>query len=302
MRDLLLEGLPVVDLLEVMASTTQVGRLLNCDQSSVSRTYRHMSNVLDISLKKGLDGCYSATNNQKLLYQLRIASQQLRLTNLAPMRVVTSYWNHSFLLNLNDATVIAQSWLGVQRSLGLLRSRVIDMVVCNGFEFLPDDWIYSNGYWECGDLIAFELHRYPVELACHPGHPLFNVNTLTGREFWSYPSVALQNELFPRMSKALISRGLWQDLVQIKRHSWKNWEGLSRDRKHLVYINSLISRVMPNDIAINVLPFKLGIVDVDVVVVVKPFASLEPVHALCKIIKKLYGDQMIPGEANAQCS
>jgi len=302
MRDLLLEGLPVVDLLEVMPSTSQVARLLNCDQSSVSRTYRYVSDELALDLKKGVDGCYSAANNQKLLHQLRIASQQLRLVDLAPMRVVTSYWNHSFLLNLNDATVMPQSWLGVQRSLGLLRSRVIDMVVCNGFEFLPDDWIYSNGYWECGDLIAFELHRYPVELACHPGHPLFNVNPLTGREFWSYPSVALPNELFPRKSKALIARGLWQDLVQIKRHSWKNWEGLSRDRKHLVYTNSLRRRVMPNDIAIKVLPFELGIVDVDVIVVVKPFASLEPVQALCEIIKKLYGDQLIPGEANAQFS
>jgi DNA-binding transcriptional LysR family regulator len=302
MRDLLLEGLPVVDLLEVMPSTTLVARLLNCDQSSVSRTYRYVSDELELKLKKGEGGWYSAENNHNLLRQLRIASQQLRIVDLAPMRVISSFWNHGFLSNLNDVIVMPQSWLGVRRSLELLSSRVIDMAVCNGFEFLPNNWIYANGHWECGDLIAFELYRYPIELACHPGHPLVKLDALTGREFWSYPSVALPNELFPRMSQALIAKGLWQDIVQTKRHSWKHWEGLSRDRKHLVYTNCLRRRLMPAGIEIKVLPFDLDMMDVDVVVVSRSFAGVGSVQALFKRIKDLYVNLLMSGELNAQNS
>ncbi|NDH68756.1 MAG: hypothetical protein EBY22_12795, partial [Gammaproteobacteria bacterium] len=241
-------------------------------------------------------------NNHNLLRQLRIASQQLRIVDLAPMRVISSFWNHGFLSNLNDVIVMPQSWLGVRRSLELLSSRVIDMAVCNGFEFLPNNWIYANGHWECGDLVAFELYRYPIELACHPGHPLVKLDALTGREFWSYPSVALPNELFPRKSQALIAKGLWQDIVQTKRHSWKHWEGLSRDRKHLVYTNCLRRRLMPAGIEIKVLPFDLDMMDVDVVVVSRSIAGVGSVQALFKSIKDLYVNLLMSGELNAQNS
>lgn len=290
MRDLLLEGLPVVDLLAVLPSTSQVARILNCDQSSVSRTYRYVSDELALDLIKGEDGWYAAKNNQQLLHKLRIASQQMRLVGLLPMRVVTSYWNHAFLAKLKDVAVIPQCWLGVQRSLDLLRNRVIDVAVCNGFEFLPDAWNESEGYWECDEFIAFEMYRYPLEVACHPSHPLHTMNALSGREFWSYPSAALPNELFPRKSEALIARGLWQDRVSMKRHTWKNWEGLSRDRKHLVYTNPLRRRMMPKDLVVKVLPYDLGIIDVDVVVVLRSFANLDPVQNLYKIIKQIYGE------------
>ena len=48
MRDILTDGLPILDLLEITPSTTSVAALTNCDQSSVSRIDRHVSQLLRI--------------------------------------------------------------------------------------------------------------------------------------------------------------------------------------------------------------------------------------------------------------
>ena len=46
MRDLLRDGLPILDLLEITCSTDSVAALTRCNQSSVSRLYRHASHQL----------------------------------------------------------------------------------------------------------------------------------------------------------------------------------------------------------------------------------------------------------------
>ena len=79
MADLLLEGIPVLDLLEITCSTTAVAQRIQRDQSSVSRIYRHVSQVLHLGFQKRANGLYQAQSNQPLLASLRLASQQLRL-------------------------------------------------------------------------------------------------------------------------------------------------------------------------------------------------------------------------------
>ena len=62
MRDVLLDGLPVLDLLEITASTSVVAALTNCDQSSVSRLHRRVSDQLGLDFHK-TNGQYRAHAN-----------------------------------------------------------------------------------------------------------------------------------------------------------------------------------------------------------------------------------------------
>ena len=78
MRDVLLDGLPVLDLLEITASTSVVAALTNCDQSSVSRLHRRVSDQLGLDFRK-TNGHYRAHANHAVLGSLRQASQLLRL-------------------------------------------------------------------------------------------------------------------------------------------------------------------------------------------------------------------------------
>ena len=79
MADLLLDGVPTLDLLEIIPSTSKVAQLTQRDQSSVSRIYRHTSERLGLAFGKQHNGRYQAGANQALLQNLRRASQLMRL-------------------------------------------------------------------------------------------------------------------------------------------------------------------------------------------------------------------------------
>ncbi|MEY3750913.1 MAG: hypothetical protein RLZZ11_108 [Cyanobacteriota bacterium] len=79
MADILLDGLPVLDLLEITPSTSVVARITQRDQSSISRIYRQVSRRLGLEFRKHTDGRYRAGCNQLLLEGLRLSSQWLRL-------------------------------------------------------------------------------------------------------------------------------------------------------------------------------------------------------------------------------
>jgi hypothetical protein len=77
--DILLDGLPVLDLLELTPNTSTVAALTQRNQSSISRLYRRVSDRLGLQFSKQPDGRYRAQANQPLLNSLRLASQWLRL-------------------------------------------------------------------------------------------------------------------------------------------------------------------------------------------------------------------------------
>lgn len=83
MPDVLFDGLPVIDLLELTPSTSSVAALIQRDQSSISRIYREASRKLDLDFRKHRDGFYRAANNLDLLAGLRRSSQWLRLNGSA---------------------------------------------------------------------------------------------------------------------------------------------------------------------------------------------------------------------------
>jgi len=129
MRDIFLEGLPILDALEVSGSTAAAAQWMNCDQSSISRSYRRVSQQLDLAFNKD-DGSYQASNNLQVLASLRQASQLRRLTRGAGHL----QWMCHRDLKLPQVVAPLRSPLSCSerprpRCLDLLRRRVLDVAV-----------------------------------------------------------------------------------------------------------------------------------------------------------------------------
>ncbi len=132
MADILLDGLPVLDLLEIAPSTSVVAQLMQRDQSSISRIYRQVSGRLGLEFRKHSNGLYSAGSNQSLLKGLRLSSQWLRLHS----EPIELRWLDSGSLNLESAAEhpalpahLLQRCSDRQRVQQLLLERVLDCAV-----------------------------------------------------------------------------------------------------------------------------------------------------------------------------
>ena len=154
MRDILLDGLPVLDLLEITASTSVVAALTNCDQSSVSRLHRRVSDQLGLDFHK-TNGQYRAHANHAVLASLRQASQLLRLGR------------GQLQLQWQGTPRDVQSLQSIgDRALELVRERVLDLAVVNGLDTLPPGWEDSRKPFAFFDLVAIGLVRYPIQPSC----------------------------------------------------------------------------------------------------------------------------------------
>ena len=149
MRDVLLDGLPVLDLLEITASTSVVAALTNCDQSSVSRLHRRVSDQLGLDFRK-TNGHYRAHANHAVLGSLRQASQLLRLGR-GRLQWQDNPWYVQALQSMGG------------RTLELVRERVLDLAVVNGLDTLPPGWEDSSKPFAFCDLVAIGLVRYPIQ-------------------------------------------------------------------------------------------------------------------------------------------
>ena len=154
MRDILLDGLPVLDLLEITASTSVVAALTNCDQSSVSRLHRRVSDQLGLDFRK-TNGHYRAHANHAVLGSLRQASQLLRLGR----GQLQLQWQGT------PRDVQALQSIG-DRALEMVRERVLDLAVINGLDTLPPGWEDSRKPFAFFDLVAIGLVRYPIQPSC----------------------------------------------------------------------------------------------------------------------------------------
>lgn len=167
MRDILIDGLPILDLLEVTPSTSNVATLANCDQSSVSRIYRHVSESLQLGFRKS-NGTYRAHSNQELLASLRQATQLLRLQRGAEhVHWVGNWWHAPALAQLHNLTPLPRHWKGEQRTLELLESRVLDLAVVDGRALLPAHAAVDRARITLGHWSVAPLAHYPAGLrAC----------------------------------------------------------------------------------------------------------------------------------------
>ncbi len=268
MRDLLTEGIPVIDLLGILNSTGKVGEILCLDQSSVSRIYRQVDEMLNLKMVKD-EGVYKPTHNLELLNNLRDSCQALRLSaKNYPIRVFVKPLSLSLSKQDSNAITLFDSSFGLNMGLKLLNEKAIDLFITDGYEILPKDWIGSpQSVFPVQDLIVVKLYPTSIQVATHPDHPLQKCQELNGREFWSYPSVAVSNHLFPRFSRELIAKGLWQDHYDLKKYTVKSWEGKSKDRKHIVYISDLAIKLIDARILLKFLDYDLEIKSCEVAIV-----------------------------------
>ena len=154
MRDILLDGLPVLDLLEITASTSVVAALTNCDQSSVSRLHRRVSDQLGLDFRK-TNGHYRAHANHAVLGSLRQASQLLRLgRGQLQLQWQGTPRDVQTLQSIGD------------RALELVRERVLDLAVINGLDTLPPGWEDSRKPFAFFELVAIGMVRYPIQPSC----------------------------------------------------------------------------------------------------------------------------------------
>ena len=136
MADILLDGLPVLDLLEITPSTSTVAQITQRDQSSISRIYRQVSRRLGLEFRKHTDGRYRAGSNQALLEGLRLSSQWLRLQS-DPAEPRWLACGHAGQMMATHQPTVVQCCGDPQRLESLIRERVLDLVVLTKAEPSP---------------------------------------------------------------------------------------------------------------------------------------------------------------------
>ncbi len=128
MADILFDGLPVLDLLEIAPSTSVVAQITQRDQSSISRIYRQVSRRLGLEFRKHTDGRYRASANQVLLEGLRRSSQWLRL-QASPAEPRWLACGHAGQVHAVLQPTLVQHCSHPQQIEALLLERVLDLAV-----------------------------------------------------------------------------------------------------------------------------------------------------------------------------
>jgi hypothetical protein len=128
LADILFDGLPVLDLLEITPSTSFVAQITQRDQSSISRIYRQVSRRLGLEFRKQNDGRYRASANQVLLEGLRRSSQWMRL-QAAPAAPRWLACGHAAEVSGAQQPTLVQHCGDPMQVERLLQERVLDLAV-----------------------------------------------------------------------------------------------------------------------------------------------------------------------------
>lgn len=294
-RDILLEGLPLLDYLEVFNSTTDVSSLIGCDQSSVSRVYRYVSERLNLGFAKNESGFYSASRNLDVLADLRRVSQRLRLNDPKRLRFVGQYWNEALLHSVALVGPLSRQWFGLDRVYHMLREQIIDLAVVNTIDLGINSLLLrrdAKSTWMHRDLAGFSLFSYPIGALAHVDHPLQSSFKLSRNDLWSFPSPAQPDKAFPFLSSALKERGLWQDLVP-EGYRFHRWEGRCRDRKTIAYHTPLIFKAVSTKRPLQMLPVDLKLWDVEAVVCLRDMSEYPSVRAAVELIRLRYQSMLL---------
>lgn len=291
MPDLLLDALPVIDLLEITGNTSAVAQLIERDQSSVSRIYRQASDRLGLQFCKGQNGDYRAGANQALLQELRRSSQRLRLHQPASLRWLGCPWSPAPDDGAGLPRPLAHRWISRQRLTQQLRDHLIDLAVLPGLELLPEaispDAPPQEVPLACGDLVALPLLRQPLLIAAPAGHPL---QTQTDRQpvdlaRWPLLQPEPIGDPAPRLRQQLRARGL--SLVEGKAH-----QPLPAP---LQLLASLDRDTHPQAASLRVLPINSGLQDLDVVVMRRDLreepALVELLNGLVELHRQRFGQR-----------
>lgn len=287
MRDILIDGLPIVDLLETNPSTNEVAQWNRCDQSSVSRIYRHVSRCLDLGFRKA-GGIYSAHRNQEVLQALRQAAQLLRLSRgIEHLQWLGHPWNGQALTQMEGSRPLPRWWFGERRTLELLQRRVIDVAVVRGLDLLPPGWEDSRFPFRFGDWAAVGLVQQPLELATLVGDALQSRPALKLEELAGTPVLSARPDPFPVQSSCLERLGLEARAVTLHSYSPAAWEGQLQDGE--VLATTPISRqAVAAEQPLQPLPLTTGVAEVDLVLVHQELLEQAAVQELIAAIRHAY--------------
>ena len=214
MPDLLLDALPVIDLLEITGNTSAVAQITERDQSSVSRIYRQASERLGLQFCKGQNGDYRAGANQGLLQELRRSSQRLRLQEPASLRWLACRWSPVPAVEAALSHPLDHRWLSRQRVCQQLRDHLLDLAVLPGLELLPEpahlEAPPAEVLLDGGELLALPLLRQPLLLTAPAGHPLHDRRAAIPADLTPWPLLQPEpaGDPAPRLRKQLQERGL----------------------------------------------------------------------------------------------
>jgi len=165
-RDILLDGLPILDLLEITTNTSLVASLTNCNQSSVSRLHRCMNDKLGLDFRKNR-GQYRAHANHAVWGSLRQAAQVLRFRR-CQLQWQDNCWNDPAFQAMGSCSPLPHSCHEKDRTLALVRERVLDLAVIHGLDALPPGWEDSGQPFPFGDLVAIGLVRHSIQISGQP--------------------------------------------------------------------------------------------------------------------------------------
>jgi hypothetical protein len=283
LRDLLLEGLDVLDYLQVSGSTGFVSSVLSCDQSSVSRIYRFVSSKLDLGFAKQGHLQYAPTKNEDLLLDLRSVAQRLRLRSNSTIRIVGQYWNEALLADMDGCVVLSRQWFGLEEVLVALRQRLVDVAVVSSMDLGLNDLLRrptARRRWLVEDLAGTTLARFPLRPLVHRSHPLAHLPAVSAEMLWDYPSLARDDQQFPVLSEALKQRGLWQDNVLDDRYRLRTWEGRCRDCRTIAYHTPLIAASLPRELPLMPLDLDLALMDHEVILCMADVAEEPSIKTL----------------------
>ena len=291
MPDLLLDALPVIDLLEITGNTSAVAQLIERDQSSVSRIYRQASDRLGLQFCKGQNGDYRAGANQALLQELRRSSQRLRLHQPASLRWLGCPWSPAPDDGAGLPRPLAHRWISRQRLTQQLRDHLIDLAVLPGLELLPEaispDAPPQEVPLACGDLVALPLLRQPLLIAAPAGHLLQMQTDHQPVDLVRWPLLQPEpiGDPAPRLRQQLRARGL--SLVEGKAH-----QPLPAP---LQLLASLDRDTHPQAASLRVLPINSGLQDLDVVVMRRDLreepALVELLDGLVELHRQRFGQR-----------
>jgi DNA-binding transcriptional LysR family regulator len=213
-----LEALDCLDTLLWLRTGSEASRRLGVSQPSISRNVRQASSALGVTLSK-LDGEWVVLGDPTLLNLERGLHQEYRWRQDMPLRLEAQYYSGPlFCEPAPDGWLPGRfDFLEIHTPLHHLRSGVIDA------------WIGSDPDVPDGDdpqLTCFHLTRMPTHLVVADGHPLVALGDgVSLDDVRHYPSLALPDNAFPKLQRALQRLGLWNLPMHINRYDRQRWEG-----------------------------------------------------------------------------
>ncbi len=263
-----LADLDVLDHLQLYGSTVKVADLLGLSQSSCSRRYRSLSELLDLDLDRGDNG-YAARHNVDVLTAMRQAAQKLRVRR--SLLRYSSGWQA-------PALELPQGWrglcipsMGTSQMLSLLDARLVDvwfggLLECQPLIPVSLPVLQANRLALGQNLLAVPLLRWTYVLVSHCTHPLQKRSVITPDDLAAYPSPGLAMGVAPLFTSALREHGLATCGYGGADYDPVRWEGAAANGHNLAVVPPHRLPELEAQLGVMPLPYDLGLQEVMAVV------------------------------------